>query len=86
MKLFTYTTTQTALGEEHEFHGPGMPQHANGVHLLQLTNPWAQRCLNDRERGPYEAETILRLLRSAFEAGREDAKREIRSVLGAKSL
>lgn len=86
----TYTVTKgrTALGIEHCFHGPGLPQHANGIHVLQLLNDWAERCLlKDAEEGgdrsQHEADTVLRLLACAFEAGREDAKREIRRALGA---
>lgn len=79
---FKFTKGETALGDEYRFHGPGLSQYANGVHLLQVPCEWALRTLAEGDRAQHEAETILKLLHDAFEAGRQDAKREIRQVLG----
>ena len=79
---FKVTRGETALGTEHKFHGPGLPQYANGVHFLQVPCEWALQCLAEKERADYEADTILRLLQGAFEAGKEEARREIRHALG----
>lgn len=74
----------TALGIQYVFEGPGISRFANGVHFLQIPCGWAVKCLTDgtRDHGSYDADTILRLLATAFEAGRQDAKCEIRRTLG----
>jgi hypothetical protein len=77
------TTTQTAFGTQHEFTGPGLPQYASGVHLLQPLNEWAAKHAS-AGRADIEASTIVQMLNAAFEAGQADAKREIRAVLGVK--
>lgn len=82
--IFKVTQGQTALGTEHRFHGPGISAYANGVHFLQVPCEWALQTLAEKERGDYEAETVLRLLHAAYEAGRQEAKREIREALGVK--
>lgn len=80
---FRVTEEKTALGIVHKFHGPGMPQYANGVHVLQRLNCWALECLlKDDQRPTHEADVVLRLLEAAFEAGKQQAKREIREMLG----
>jgi len=66
----------------YEFHGPGLPLYANGVHTLQPLNDWAKKCCSERDLPAAEANAVLRLLEAAFEAGRNDAKREIREIIG----
>lgn len=63
---YSCKTTRTAIGTYHEFHGPGLPRHANGLHLVR----------------DCESETVSRLLAAAFEAGRKAKASEILSVLG----
>ncbi len=79
----------TALGTEYSFHGPGLSRYANSVHFLQVPCDWALECLakddKERDHGDHDAETIVRLLQEAFEAGRQDAKREFRQLLGVRS-
>ena len=75
----------TALGTEHKFHGPGLSQYANGVHFLQIPCEWALDCMakdKEREHGDHEAETIVRLLNEAYEAGRKSMKADFRQMLG----
>jgi hypothetical protein len=79
--------SETALGTQFSFQGPGLSRYANGVHFLQVPNEWALQCFNkDRSKEQQiedrEAETIVRLLAEAFEAGKKEAKREFREVLG----
>lgn len=52
-----------------EFEGPGMQRHANRVQL-------------NTERMTHNAETVVRLLNEAFEAGKAAARAEIRRSLG----
>lgn len=77
--------SQDALGITHEFHGPGMPRYANDVHFLQPPNEWAVQCMAEKETRSWadsHAERIHGFLEAAFEAGREDMKRELRELLG----
>lgn len=75
--------TRTALGIQHEFRGPGLSRHASGVHFLQPLNDWAAQ---HAEKHPeLEAAVVLRMLHEAFEAGRADAKKEMRRTLGIDS-
>lgn len=48
------------------FDGPGLPQHANEVSVLR-------EC---------DAETISRLIRRSYEAGKREGKAEVREALG----
>ena len=82
--MYYATKTKTAWGTMHEFHGPGMPRHANGVHFLQSAPDWVERYAGERERHDVEAETVSRMLALAYEAGRQAAKQEVRDVLGVK--
>jgi hypothetical protein len=88
---FTVSTSETAIGTAHSFKGPGMPQYANSVHFIQPLNEWAEKCcepkeaLDGRPMKDVEAETILRLLRAAYDAGFSDAKAELRGWLGVSS-
>lgn len=84
---YTTRTRETALGTEHEFLGPGMPQYANSVHFLQPLNDWAKRCCDEEckdgtSRADYEADTVRSLLASAFQAGYLACKREFKAWLG----
>jgi hypothetical protein len=73
---YKITTTETALGTEHKFHGPGLSQYANGVHLMQPMNEWATKSVTS-EDAEHAAETIRRLLVAAYQAGHEAARREL---------
>lgn len=84
---YTATKTESALGSGFSFHGPGLSRYEHGVHFLQVPNEWALRCFdNDKTKEKqiedHQAETVLRLLAQAFEAGKKEAKREIRDALG----
>jgi hypothetical protein len=79
---YTYVDKSDALGWAPEFRGPGLPQHCCGVHLMQPMNEWATKHASG-ESAAHEAERILRLLECAYEAGKRDAKKEIRELLGA---
>jgi (2Fe-2S) ferredoxin len=69
MSHYRHSTNQTAVGVEHCFHGPGMPQYANGVHLANVS-------ANDADR-------VASLLSLAYEAGRRSKASELRRALGA---
>jgi len=90
---FKIVMGETALGIEHKFVGPGLSQYANGVHFLQVPNAWALKCMEgdevlsceekiDHSFGKRQAETVIQLLEQAFEAGKTEAKRELRAMLG----
>jgi len=81
---YRFTVTEDALGVVVELHGPGMPRHANTLHLLQLTNSWAQGIMQEN-RGLYparEARRFQSLLDSAYEAGKRARSEEISELLG----
>lgn len=83
---FKVVVSETAYGKQHQFEGPGLSKYANGVHFIQPPNEWALECmvkeLKDNSYGDRDAEIMLGLLQQAFNAGRQDAKREIRDALG----
>lgn len=83
---FKVVVSETAFGRQHRFEGPGLGRHANGVHFMQPPNEWALECMaKDRAAdsyGKHDSETVLSLLQQAFNAGRKDAKREFREMLG----
>ena len=86
---YSVRKSSDALGITHEFYGPGMPQYAKDVHFMQPVNEWAIKCMKEDDEGSglrtsrwdHEADRIVRLLASAFEAGRADMRREFRWLL-----
>lgn len=93
--IYTISKSSDALGITHKVHGPGMPQYANELHFIQPLNEWATKCMavdalakEDREeRTPiwdHNAERMLGFLQAAFEAGRQDMRRELRELLGIR--
>lgn len=86
MSRYKSAKGETALGVYYTFEGPGLSTYGNGVHFLQALNARALTCVKEevqgRERGEVEAKVIVHMLHAAFEAGRDDAKREIRATLG----
>ncbi|KKN65711.1 hypothetical protein LCGC14_0478500 [marine sediment metagenome] len=78
---FSYSKSATAFGTTHVFSGPGLCRYSNAIHLLQPFNDWAVKCYTYADD---EAETIVSLLRQAFDAGKEEAKKELRQWLNVK--
>lgn len=83
---YSLRESQTALGIAYVFSGPGL-YNSSGVHFLQTTNDWAQKCMAEakHDRHRYEAEYVIGLLSRAYEAGRKDMQKEIKAVLGVAS-
>lgn len=87
---YTVKKASDALGITYEFRGPGMPQYANDLHFLQPLNEWATKSMAVDELGEskrdlsLDAERVRGFLNAAFEAGREDMKREFRNLLGVR--
>ena len=81
---YSFTLSEDAFGVVVELRGPGMPQHANGVHLMQQMNDWASKCLQDDGKRWYDldAERIVGLLADAFDAGKRARSAEMRELLG----
>lgn len=80
--LYSYRDDRDAMGFAPAFRGPGLPQHANGVHVMQPMNEWATRHA-DEDMMRREADRILWFLNAAFEAGRKAAFADLRRFIGA---
>ncbi len=70
---FTATETETALGTAFTFSGPGIVDSAR-VHFVQ----------GDDIRTRYEVANVQAMLGQAYEAGVQDAKKELCDWLGVK--
>jgi len=82
---YRFTVESDALGLVVKMRGPGLPQYANGVHLLQPTNDWAQKVLTeDGKHWASDAERIVGLLEEAYAAGKRARSEELRELLGVK--
>jgi hypothetical protein len=86
MKNYSHKIVHDALGVRHEFIGPGMYDVLSGVHLMQLMNEWASKSINDdlNSHCAFEADVIKKMLEAAYEAGKDDVKKELRQALGIK--
>lgn len=83
-KLFDFKHSETAYGTEHKFIGPNMPQYANGVHLMQPMNDWANKCIPDLAHANASAKRIVWLLTAAYEAGRKSMAQDLKNLLMIK--
>lgn len=82
---YRFTLSEDALGVVVDLHGPGLPKYANGVHLLQPTNEWANKVLTeDGAHWALDAERIVGLLGDAYEAGCRARSEELRALLECK--
>ena len=86
---YTIRRSETGLGVEYTFHGPGMPQYANGAHFLQaLSDSAASYLESGKDRVNHTESEALRvrgLLAAAYQAGFEAAKKELRAWLQVPS-
>ena len=73
----------TAFGTTYKFKGPGLSQYVNSVHFLQPCNALATEHFGLEEQ-ENEAKIIASLLHSAFEAGRQSMKADLREILEIK--
>lgn len=83
-KLYDFRHVETAFGIEHKFSGPNMPQYANGIHLMQPMNDWANKCMPNIEHADRDAKMIVNMLRLAYEAGRDSMAYDIKKLLMIK--
>ena len=73
--LYSAELRETPTGTAFKFKGPGMPLHANEVYFKDDMGKEFQQS---------EMNRILHMLRSAYEAGKEDYKLELRKMLGVR--
>jgi len=71
----------TAFGDTHRFIGPNLSMFGSEIHLLQPSNKWANEHFT-KEYADNDAQKIVFLLNSAYEAGRESMRQDLKRLLG----
>lgn len=86
INLYNLSSIQTtAFGNTHCFSGPGISRYTNNIHLLQPVNEWASIHWTE-ELSNSDSRKIIRMLNTAYEAGRQSMKEDIKELLGISKI